>query len=169
LGSPPFRRPLAEFEKAGRKCKHPLSHTSFLGSQPSTKHNQPSTMSVTTTSNTLTYSALSVLADYEVHHSEHGDQPAPAPNDTPVLRTSNPPDWPTNYRRIPEHRPINRELDQSERRVYQNPIEHAFIATMFTGLYTNVVGCFSMLLSDICVSLNDCRLLQECGRPPVEE
>lgn len=103
-------------------------------------------MSVTTTSNPLTYTVQSVLTDYELHHSEHSDQPAPAPNDTPVPRTSNPPNWPENYRRIPEHRPTNRELDQAERRVYQNPIERAFISTMFTGLYTNVVCCPSACL-----------------------
>lgn len=120
------------------------------------------TMSVTTTSNPLTYTVQSVLTDYELHHSEQNDQPAPAPSDTPIPRTSNPPDWPENYRRIPEYRPINRELVQAERRVYQNPIEHAFIATMFTGVQTTAVCCLVCLLTLISILIHE-RLWRRFG------
>ncbi|KAF2648387.1 hypothetical protein K491DRAFT_612831 [Lophiostoma macrostomum CBS 122681] len=44
--------------------------------------------------------------------------------------------WPTHHRRIPAYRPINRELDQSERRVYTSAGERMFLTIMFTGVQT---------------------------------
>lgn len=102
-------------------------------------------MSVTTTSNPLTYASAAVLRDYELTHSSSdadfdpslNAHPSPSsqsrPNNTPA-------DWPTQHRRVPAYRPVNTELDQSERRVYQNPIERAFIGTMFTGVFLEAVS-----------------------------
>jgi hypothetical protein len=97
-------------------------------------------MSVTTTSNPLTYTTASILADYELTHSESHDlslnsHPNPAPRSS-----QNPSDWPTEHRRVPAYRPVNTQLDQSERRVYQNPIERAFIGVMFTGVFLESVS-----------------------------
>ncbi|KAF1933855.1 uncharacterized protein M421DRAFT_50172 [Didymella exigua CBS 183.55] len=98
-------------------------------------------MSVTTTSNPLTYASATVLADYQLTHSSESsvdedafdqslnNHPAPAPH------THAPADWPTQHRRVPAFRPVNTRLDQSERRVYQNGVERAFIGTMFTGVW----------------------------------
>ncbi|PVI04316.1 hypothetical protein DM02DRAFT_669140 [Periconia macrospinosa] len=93
-------------------------------------------MSVTTTANPQTYNLRAVLADYDLHHT---------PESTPRLdtslnphpsssQTSNPTNWPTAARRIPDYRPVNRNLVQSERRVYQNGVEQAFVGVMFTGV-----------------------------------
>jgi hypothetical protein len=104
-------------------------------------------MSVTTTSNPLTYASAAVLRDYELAHSE-ADEPLDASlnaHPAPSSQTSNPPDWDTEHRRVPAYRPINTELDQSERRVYQNPIERAFITTMFTGVFLEAVSLWNTL------------------------
>jgi hypothetical protein len=41
---------------------------------------------------------------------------------------------------VPEYRPINTELDQSERRVYLSGVEQAFVGVMFTGVYLESVS-----------------------------
>jgi hypothetical protein len=97
-------------------------------------------MSVTTTANPIHYTLHPVLADYDLHHTESLDT---SPNAHPAPSTSHqesPADWPTEHRRVPAYRPINTELDQSERRVYQNGIERTFIAVMFTGVFLQSVS-----------------------------
>jgi hypothetical protein len=104
----------------------------------------PATMSVTTTANPITYNISSVLADYELTHSDSNTpldttlnvHPRSASSPNPEI----PCDWPTDHRRVPTYRPINTELDQSQRRVYQNPIERAFIAVMFSGVFIESVS-----------------------------
>ncbi|KAF2856660.1 hypothetical protein T440DRAFT_462913 [Plenodomus tracheiphilus IPT5] len=96
-------------------------------------------MSVTTTANPLTYQISHVLADYELTHSHTPNNEIDTslnshPN--PSSQSQNPSDWPTEHRRVPEYRPVNTELDQSERRVYQNGAERVFIALMFTGVFS---------------------------------
>ncbi|KAF2798428.1 hypothetical protein K505DRAFT_233301 [Melanomma pulvis-pyrius CBS 109.77] len=69
------------------------------------------------------------LTDYELHHSNT----PPRPTST----SANTNDWPHNHRRIPTYRAINRELDQSQRRVYTSTGERAFLTVMFTGVQAN--------------------------------
>ncbi|KAF2132053.1 hypothetical protein P153DRAFT_394231 [Dothidotthia symphoricarpi CBS 119687] len=93
-------------------------------------------MSVTTTANPIHYEVQSVLRDYDIQHS--ADEPLDTslnahPNPSP--QTQNPSHWPVDHNRVPAYRPINTELDQSERRVYANGLEQAFIGVMFTGVY----------------------------------
>lgn len=99
-------------------------------------------MSVTTTANPLTYQVRAVLADYGLHHSSNPEDVDTElnthPNPSSLAR--NPNDWPTEHRRVPAHRAVNTELDQSERRVYQNGIERAFIGVMFTGVFLQSVS-----------------------------
>jgi hypothetical protein len=108
-------------------------------------------MSVTTTENPVTYSLAGTLRDYELHRSQPEDEQTeelnehPAPANTP---SSNPPDWPTDHRRVPPYRPTNTELDHSTRRVYLNNGERAFIQMMFFGLRTNVVRTCKFLRLD---------------------
>jgi hypothetical protein len=101
-------------------------------------------MSVTTTANPLTYNVSSVLADYELTHSDSNTPLDTSLNAHPRSASAPNPeipcDWPTDHRRVPTYRPINTELDQSQRRVYQNPIERAFIAVMFTGVFVESVS-----------------------------
>jgi hypothetical protein len=96
-------------------------------------------MSVTTTANPIHYNLQAVLADYDLRHTEELDtslntHSAPSPSQ------QNPNDWPTEHRRVPAYRPINTGLDQSERRVYLNGIERAFVNVMFTGVYLESVS-----------------------------
>jgi len=94
------------------------------------------------------------LIDYDLHHSntptkpsdsEQADatvsssQPAQSEPSALSLALQTPSDWPDNHRRIPAHRPVNRELDQSQRRVYSSNAERVFLTVMFSGLQTNVV------------------------------
>ncbi|KAI1616157.1 hypothetical protein EDD37DRAFT_98434 [Exophiala viscosa] len=96
-------------------------------------------MSVTTTSNPLTQTLLLALTDYDLHHSGDPENPQrPAdPNTTPsatTLTQQNPAWWPNDHRRIPPHRPINRELDRDLRPGGTNVVEQAFIYTMLRGV-----------------------------------
>lgn len=97
-------------------------------------------MSVTTTSNPITHATAAVLRDYDLTHSSTDTELDTSLNSHPAPSSSNPAHWPADHRRVPAYRPVNRELDQSERRVYQNPIERAFIATMFTGVFLESVS-----------------------------
>lgn len=108
-------------------------------------------MSVTTTSNPLTYASAAVLRDYELSHSDSNEPLDTSLNahPTPSSRSSNPADWPTEHRRVPAYRPVNTELDQGERRVYQNPIERAFITVMFTGVFLESVSAASSVGIDL--------------------
>ncbi|EMD65924.1 hypothetical protein GGP41_010698 [Bipolaris sorokiniana] len=94
-------------------------------------------MSVTTTANPTHYTLAATLADYDLHHTTEGGHDAslnahanPAAN-----AQQNPSHWPTQHRRVPAYRPVNTQLDESERRVYLNGIEQAFVGTMFTGVF----------------------------------
>ncbi|KAF2021435.1 hypothetical protein BU24DRAFT_487857 [Aaosphaeria arxii CBS 175.79] len=93
-------------------------------------------MSVTTTANPATYQIRTVLADYDLHHSGSTDtllNDHPAPSN--INNSGNPPHWTTDHRRVPAYRPVNTELDQSQRRVYSSGIERAFITVMFSGVF----------------------------------
>lgn len=94
-------------------------------------------MSVTTTDNARVTAVRHLLADYELHHSqppEGEEQPAPEPNDQRELPSDNPPNWPTEWRRVPSYRPVQNQLDD-QREVYNNEIEHNFIRVMFGGVW----------------------------------
>lgn len=107
-------------------------------------------MSATTTENPTTQTLLRTLADYDLHHSgsPSSPQPAPAPNAHPPQTSpevtsssnSNPQGWPEDYRRIPDYRPANPDLDLEQRPDGVNAIERAFISTMFLGVATNAVS-----------------------------
>jgi hypothetical protein len=97
-------------------------------------------MSVTTTANPITYNLQSVLADYDLHHTEEELDTSLNAHPAPNTSQENPSSWPTEHRRVPEYRPINTALDQSERRVYQNGIEQVFVGVMFTGVFLESVS-----------------------------
>lgn len=125
-------------------------------------------MSVTTTENRAYYNTVNVLADYELHHSRaEPSSVAPPPNPNPNPATSNPEDWPSDRNRIPAYRPVQPDLDQSPRRVYQNPAERAFITMMFLGVRINGVSQFPDTL--VLTNRTDgragcCAVLEDVGR-----
>ncbi|KAJ5216567.1 uncharacterized protein N7498_002974 [Penicillium cinerascens] len=91
-------------------------------------------MSITVTTTNTT--SLSVLADYEVHHS--GAEDALALNQSSQPQQNSLPTWPTHHRRIPAYRPTNRELDYTQRPAGNgNPAEYAFIQIMLHGVWLN--------------------------------
>ncbi|KAH7406222.1 hypothetical protein DE146DRAFT_651088 [Phaeosphaeria sp. MPI-PUGE-AT-0046c] len=92
-------------------------------------------MSVTTTANPVHYSLETVLTDYHLHHSEEGLDTSLNAHPAPAASGHNPSSWPTEHRRVPAYRPVNRELDQSERRVYLSGVERVFVGVMFTGVF----------------------------------
>jgi SRSO17 transposase len=96
-------------------------------------------MSVTTTANPTTYTLQATLKDYELHHSGTSAS-APPVNPNPAPRVSNPSDWDSSHRRVPNYRPINTNLDQEQRRVYLSNAERTFVAVMFTGVFIEAVG-----------------------------
>lgn len=99
------------------------------------------TMSVTTTANPVTGTVLSLLADYDLHHSGQSEVDAPAaPNSRPQPQVNNPEWWPTDHNNIPDFRPVNRNLDLEQRPDGVNPIERLFIFTMLNGVGLNAVS-----------------------------
>ncbi|GKZ20525.1 hypothetical protein AbraIFM66951_005850 [Aspergillus brasiliensis] len=96
-------------------------------------------MSSTTTTTTAAVEAstLSILSDYEIHHtgSETQPQSQAARDSTPTV--SQPVDWPSHYRRIPSYRPVNRNLSYEERTAGMNAAEYVFIQSMLHGVWLN--------------------------------
>lgn len=94
-------------------------------------------MSATTTT-TATRGSLSVLADYEVHHSGSEQVNAPTTTSAHVEPAS---EWPSHWRRMPAYRPVNRQLDQNDRPAGNgHPAEYAFIQIMLHGCWINSVS-----------------------------
>lgn len=100
-------------------------------------------MSVTTTANPRVTELRHVLADYDLHHSQPLPEtagPAPAPNAQPQSTTPNPPDWETEWRRVPAYRPIDPSLMYGDRNHVNNEIERNFIRVMFGGVWMQSVS-----------------------------
>ncbi|TVY12940.1 hypothetical protein LARI1_G008461 [Lachnellula arida] len=103
-------------------------------------------MSTTSTAGTtITAQQLQgVLSDYTVRLT--GDASTTrhdgieSPNSVEAPPSNNPPNWPRNHYRVPDHRPVNRNLDYEERPKGSNAGEFAFLSIMFTGVYLNSVG-----------------------------
>lgn len=119
-------------------------------------------MSVTTTTTVrstgdqenVSYGSLRLLGDYELTHTGQ-ETTAQAThevtqNPTPYVATQNtrddmsleqnPSDWPTDYRRMPPQRPIQRDLDFGVRPAGMNTGEFVFIQVMLNGVRLNGVS-----------------------------
>lgn len=101
-------------------------------------------MSVTTTENRLYYNTVDILRDYDVHHTnaEEREPLDSTLNEHPIPEpASNPEGWPTDHRRVPPYRPVNRELNQEERAPFgRNVVEGTFIFLMLNGVRINSVS-----------------------------
>ncbi|POS76088.1 hypothetical protein DHEL01_v205518 [Diaporthe helianthi] len=98
-------------------------------------------MSVTTIDNPVTTAvSRAVLQDYDIHLTGD-DSVAPPDSDNrppqPASTAANPPGWGTEHRGVPPHRPINTQLDVTQRPVGGNPVGDVFVTTMFTGVVIN--------------------------------
>ena len=98
-------------------------------------------MSVTTSTNTVSQSVLRLLADCEVHHSGElvDEDVVEGQNPRSPSRVDNPEWWPTDHRRVPQQRPINRNLDRELRPAGSFLVETCFILTMLGGVAVNAV------------------------------
>ncbi|KAJ5751895.1 hypothetical protein N7520_008812 [Penicillium odoratum] len=93
-------------------------------------------MSATILENTRT-TPVSVLVDYEVHHS--GQEEHTPTNSLSPAPTTQPQNWPFDHRRIPAYRPISRNLDFSQRPSGANNVERVVITVMLHGVWLNAV------------------------------
>ncbi|KAF0323018.1 X-Pro dipeptidyl-peptidase C-terminal non-catalytic domain-containing protein [Colletotrichum asianum] len=82
------------------------------------------------------------LTDYVLHLSgssvstqSHSETVA-----TSLALPPNPSNWPTQYRRIPPYRPVNRHLDQAERPNGANGFEFLFVTVMLNGVHLQSVS-----------------------------
>lgn len=93
-------------------------------------------MSVTLTENRTVYSLGRTLADYDLQHSGEETDVPETPNSRPVPQGAgnNPADWEDSFRRVPDYRPVDYDLDFAYRDTTQNGIERAFIWNMFSGI-----------------------------------
>ncbi|KAF7131375.1 hypothetical protein CNMCM5793_004546 [Aspergillus hiratsukae] len=92
-------------------------------------------MATTATTTQTNTNSLSILADYELHHS--GSEEPQLSQRAPISQVAQPANWPSNYRRVPAYRPANHELDRSERPAGSNPAEFVFIQVMLHGVWLN--------------------------------
>ncbi|KAL2066176.1 hypothetical protein VTL71DRAFT_2247 [Oculimacula yallundae] len=108
-------------------------------------------MSAITVDNPITIFLRQTLNDYDLRliGSENdtlNQVTAPNLRRTSSFTTQNPPSWPRNYHRVPDRRPLNRDLVFAERPGGSNIPEGVFITVMFTGvaLNTGVAQLWSM-------------------------
>ncbi|KAL4876676.1 hypothetical protein BJY04DRAFT_199603 [Aspergillus karnatakaensis] len=94
-------------------------------------------MSTTTTTTIVPASTVSILADYELHHSGAETSPNNNQSPQPSQTSAQPQDWPSEYRRVPPYRPINRNLDRAERAAGASVPEYIFIQSMLHGVWLN--------------------------------
>jgi hypothetical protein len=99
-------------------------------------------MSSTTTTTRSQTSSLSVLADYELHHSgnEPDVQSSVSREPPDVASSAQPANWPRDHRRVPPYRPINRNLNWDERPAGSNTGEFIFVQVMLHGVWLNAVS-----------------------------
>ncbi|KAH6684043.1 hypothetical protein B0J14DRAFT_526444 [Halenospora varia] len=86
---------------------------------------------------TVTHSTVQdVLSDYTIRLT--GDNPASqTPRTTTDYSNTNPPDWPSDRRRVPDYQPIDRNRGPEERPNGDNAGERIFLSLMFTGVVLN--------------------------------
>lgn len=78
-----------------------------------------------------------VLEDYKIHLT--GDNPSSKQSEAPTAVT-NPPDWPTDHRRVPNYRPVHKNRDVEGRPNGETAFERVFLTIMFTGVVMNAVS-----------------------------
>jgi hypothetical protein len=81
-----------------------------------------------------------VLSDYTIRLTGQEESAAPQQESQSTTQlVHNPESWPTDRRRIPNYRPIDRSRTQEERPNGSNGFEQAFLTMMFTGVVLNAV------------------------------
>jgi hypothetical protein len=80
-----------------------------------------------------------VLEDYKVHLTGYDASIESTSTRESPRAVSNPPNWPTDHRRVPDYRPIDRSRDAEGRPSGSILPERIFITLMFTGVVVNAV------------------------------
>ncbi|CZR61844.1 uncharacterized protein PAC_11741 [Phialocephala subalpina] len=78
-----------------------------------------------------------VLEDYKIHLTGYDASAESASTTATPRAVSNPPNWPTDRRRVPDYRPIDRNRDAEGRPNGSVLPERIFLILMFTGVVTN--------------------------------
>jgi hypothetical protein len=88
---------------------------------------------------TSTSTISSSLDDYHIHLTGSGDA-LPIQMTHHRAASNNPPHWPTNYRRVPLYRPVNKHLDPAKRPNGASTGEYIFVNVMLNGVRLNSVS-----------------------------
>jgi hypothetical protein len=79
------------------------------------------------------------LLDYKIHLTGETSSTQSSHSGDQTRSVENPQDWPTDRRRVPVYRPVDRNRDVEGRPNGSNPIERGFLTIMFTGVVLNAV------------------------------
>jgi hypothetical protein len=79
-----------------------------------------------------------ILEDYKIHLT--GDNSSSEQAESTPRAATNPPDWPTDHRHVPDYRPVDRNRDVEGRPNGENAFARAFLTIMFTGVVMNAVS-----------------------------
>jgi hypothetical protein len=104
-----------------------------------------------------------VLEDYKIHLT--GDASSSEAPDSRSATISNPPHWPTDHRRVPDYRPVDKNRDAEGRPNGENAFERVFLTIMFTGVVMNAVSEDANGKDTKTVLIIVPRLLQRFGEP----
>lgn len=101
-----------------------------------------------------------VLEDYKIHLT--GDNPSSEQSEAPTAIT-NPPGWPTDHRRVPNYRRVDKNRDVEGRPNGGSAFERVFLTIMFTGVVMNAVSDNSNRKVENKWLTITCRLLRRSG------
>ena len=96
-----------------------------------------------TTTTTTARELHSVLNEYQIHLTG-GSAASQSLESTTSSSATNPATWPTDSRRMPNYRPIDRNRTADERPNGSNGAERAFLTVMFSGVVLNAVSADNM-------------------------
>jgi hypothetical protein len=106
-----------------------------------------------------------VLEDYKIHLT--GDNPSSGQSEAPTAVT-NPPGWPTDHRRVPNYRPVDKNRDVEGRPNGESAFGRGFLTIMFTGVVMNAVSDnFTIKVENKWLTIM-CRLLRRRGELRVD-
>lgn len=81
-----------------------------------------------------------VLGDYKIQLTGAEENNIEPPSSSEPPRATNPSNWPTDRRRIPDFRPVDRNRDAEGRPNGTVLPERIFLTLMFTGVVVNAVS-----------------------------
>jgi hypothetical protein len=82
-----------------------------------------------------------VLQNYKIHLTGQSSTTSSSSQEPQMraISSQNPPNWPVDYRRVPDYRPVDTTRDVEGRPNGNNGLERGFLTVMFTGVFLNAV------------------------------